>query len=65
MSQEAHLENPHPLGPHGAKGLGELPPLAATPAIINAIRDAVGIRITDLPATPERIREALSNGAGA
>ena len=59
------LENPHPLGPQGAKGLGELPPLATTPAIINAIRDAVGIRITDLPAAPERVREALRNGAGA
>jgi CO/xanthine dehydrogenase Mo-binding subunit len=45
--------------------LGELPPLATTPAIINAIRDAVGIRITDLPATPERVREALRHGAGA
>lgn len=57
------LEHPHPLGPHGAKGLGELPPLATTPAIVNAIRDALGIRITDLPATPDRIRKALTSSA--
>lgn len=58
------LEHPHPIGPHGAKGLGELPPLATTPAVINAVRDALGIRITDLPATPNRIRKALNNRAG-
>lgn len=57
------LEHPHPLGPHGAKGLGELPPLATTPAIVNAIRDALGIRITDLPATPNRILQALNTRA--
>jgi CO/xanthine dehydrogenase Mo-binding subunit len=53
------VEVPHPGGPLGAKGLGETPPLAATPAILNAIFDAVGVRIRDLPATPARIRSLL------
>jgi len=51
---------PDPLGPFGAKGLGEnavSPPVAA---IANAIHDALGIRFFDLPITPVRVIEALS-----
>jgi aldehyde oxidoreductase len=53
------VEVPHPSGPLGAKGLGETPPVAVTPAILNAICDAVGVRIRDLPATRARIRSLL------
>ena len=57
---ETHfVENAHGYGPYGAKGLGELPTVTAAPAILNAIYDAIGVRIYDLPATPERIVRAL------
>ena len=49
-----------PIGPFGAKALGEPPSIGAAPAIVNAIYDAVGVRITDLPATPDKILNALS-----
>lgn len=49
------VECPEPEGPYGAKGLGE-PGLAPTPAAIgNAVADALGVRVYDLPATPERV----------
>ncbi|MEK6602544.1 MAG: xanthine dehydrogenase family protein molybdopterin-binding subunit, partial [Candidatus Binatota bacterium] len=53
------VECPEPEGPYGAKGLGE-PGLAPTPAAIgNAVADAIGIRIYDLPLTPERVYWAI------
>jgi CO/xanthine dehydrogenase Mo-binding subunit/aerobic-type carbon monoxide dehydrogenase small subunit (CoxS/CutS family) len=53
------IEEPHPLGPLGAKGMGELPLTATAPAVANAIYDAVGVWIHELPITPERVRAAL------
>ena len=53
------IEDPEPNGPLGAKGISEVATVPITPAIINAIYDAVGVRITDLPATKERVLEAL------
>ncbi len=53
------VECPEPEGPYGAKGLGE-PGLAPTPAAIgNAATDAIGVRIYDLPLTPERVYWAI------
>jgi CO/xanthine dehydrogenase Mo-binding subunit len=53
------VEVKHWKGPFGAKGLGEVP-IAPTPAAIaNAVSDAVGIRIFDLPLTPEKILRAI------
>ncbi len=52
-------EEPVPSGPFGAKGVGQNTMIAVTPAIANAIYDAVGVFITDMPATPEKILEAL------
>jgi CO/xanthine dehydrogenase Mo-binding subunit len=46
-------------GPYGAKGIGEMTANTQAPAIINAIHDAVGVWITDLPATPEKVLRAL------
>jgi len=46
-------------GPFGAKGAGESTTIALSPAIGNAIADAIGVRLTDLPITPEAIFEAL------
>jgi CO/xanthine dehydrogenase Mo-binding subunit len=53
-------EAPYAYGPHGAKGIGELPMDGPAPAIVNAIADALGVAITTVPATPEVILEALS-----
>ena len=48
-----------PKGPFGAKGIAEPATVPTTPAILNAIYDAVGIRITQTPATPERVFQAI------
>jgi CO/xanthine dehydrogenase Mo-binding subunit len=57
---ETHLlEVPFPDAPHGAKGLGELPMDVGAPAVIDAIHDATGAWITELPATPSRVLAAL------
>ncbi len=53
------LEEAHPNGPFGAKGVGETGCIATTPAIINAIHDAVGVRVRDLPVTPEKVLRAI------
>ncbi|MDO8692256.1 MAG: molybdopterin-dependent oxidoreductase [Dehalococcoidia bacterium] len=53
------IEDPEPAGPFGAKGFSETPMIPVTPAITNAIYDAVGVRINSLPATADKIREAL------
>ena len=49
-----------PIGPYGAKALGEPPSIGVAPAITNAIRDAVGVEVLDLPATPDRILDLLA-----
>jgi nicotinate dehydrogenase medium molybdopterin subunit len=54
------IEAPETSGPYGAKGLGEPAMLPTIAAIINAIDDAVGVRITSLPAKPEKILAALT-----
>jgi CO/xanthine dehydrogenase Mo-binding subunit/aerobic-type carbon monoxide dehydrogenase small subunit (CoxS/CutS family) len=53
------VEDPEPLGPFGAKGVGEPALIPTAPAILNAIRHATGVRITHVPATPERVRAAI------
>lgn len=54
------VEVPHEDGPYGAKGVGETGALTVAPAIANAVADAVGVRIRDLPITPEKILRALA-----
>jgi CO/xanthine dehydrogenase Mo-binding subunit len=51
-------------GPFGAKGLGETATFGVSPAVANAIDDAVGIRLTELPMTPEMVLRALRAKAG-
>ncbi|HEX8009331.1 MAG TPA: molybdopterin cofactor-binding domain-containing protein [Casimicrobiaceae bacterium] len=48
-----------PTGPFGAKGVGEPTSVPTAAAILNAIHDAVGVRITSLPATPDKVLAAL------
>jgi len=50
---------PHPEGPFGAKGLGEQVMIPYAPAVSNAIYNAVGVRIKELPITPDKILKAL------
>ena len=57
----AFVEVPDPLGPFGAKGLGEITQVPTAPAIANAIYDAVGVRLKDLPITPEKVLRALQD----
>src|SRR6186997_3126673 len=53
------LENPSEDGPYGAKAIGEMANNAQPPAIASAIHDAVGVWVTQMPATPERVLRAL------
>lgn len=56
------VESGDPRGPFGAKGIGEHALVPTAPAIVNAIRDATGAPVRDLPATPERVLDALERG---
>lgn len=49
------------LGPYGAKGVGEPSDNSIAPAIVNAIYDAVGVRMKEMPVTPERLLNAIKN----
>lgn len=59
------VESVHSEAPFGAKGIGEPAAAATPPAIANALFDAVGIRIPDLPITPEKVLSALAEKAMA
>lgn len=58
------IEDPDPNGPYGAKGIGELGVIPAAPAVANAIYDAVGIRLRELPFTPDKVLAALAAKEG-
>jgi CO/xanthine dehydrogenase Mo-binding subunit len=53
------IEEPDPMGPFGAKEVGQGPLLPILPAVANAVYDAVGVRIDEIPITPEKILKAL------
>jgi CO/xanthine dehydrogenase Mo-binding subunit len=53
------VEVPAPDGPYGAKGIGEAPVVAVAAAVANAIHDAAGVRMRELPITPEKVWRAL------
>jgi CO/xanthine dehydrogenase Mo-binding subunit len=53
------IEDASPLGPFGAKGIGEQALIPTAPAILNAIHDAIGTRLNRVPATPDRVRAAI------
>lgn len=56
------LETPRNRGTNGAVGVGEMTMVPTAPAVINAIHDACGVWITDLPAVPDKIKTALASG---
>ncbi|OUS36577.1 aldehyde oxidase [Rhodobacterales bacterium 56_14_T64] len=55
------IEVPDAHGPYGAKGLGEHVLIPTAPALLNAIKDATGARLTEVPATPARVRAAIKD----
>jgi len=57
------VEEPAPDGPYGGKGVGEPPIIPGAAALANAIHDAIGARVTNLPITPERVLAAIRAGA--
>jgi 4-hydroxybenzoyl-CoA reductase subunit alpha len=54
------VEHPDPAGPFGAKEVGQGPLLPIMPAVANAVYDAVGVRIDEVPITPDKILRALA-----
>ena len=54
------VETPRELGTLGSVGIGEMAMVSTAPAIVNAIRDACGAMVFELPATPERVKAALA-----
>ncbi|MBI2876621.1 MAG: molybdopterin-dependent oxidoreductase, partial [Candidatus Tectomicrobia bacterium] len=57
--QTSLVQEAQEVGPFGAKGAGEATIIATAPAIANAIYDAIGVRVKDLPITPEKVLKAL------
>ncbi len=57
------LEHDDPGGPFGARGVGEPPLIGTTPAVLNAIQDALGFTIPECPATAERVWTAIQQRA--
>ncbi|MDM8521220.1 molybdopterin-dependent oxidoreductase [Anaerolineales bacterium HSG6] len=53
------IEDPHPLGPYGARGMAEMPIIPYAPAVVAAVYDAIGIWYDEFPLTPERILRGL------
>jgi len=54
------VEDPDPRGPFGAKEVGQGPLLPIMPAVANAVYDAIGVRVDEVPITPEKIMKALA-----
>ena len=53
-------ETPYEHGPLGAKGIGELPIDGPAPAILNAVENAIGLAVNEIPLTPERLMQAIA-----
>ncbi len=59
------IEEADAHGPFGAKGIGEQVLIPTAPAILNAVRDATGVLVRDLPATPGKVHAALAAARAA
>ncbi len=55
------IDNPYPLGPYGAKGVGELTLVGGAPAIAHAIENAINKKVNKIPVTPEYIMELMND----
>jgi CO/xanthine dehydrogenase Mo-binding subunit len=56
------IEVPNPAHPYGVKGVGEAPIVPPLAAVANAVRDATGKRLADLPLSPDRVFAAIQAG---
>ncbi len=56
------VETSDPFGPYGAKAVAEIPIDGMAPAIANAVADALGVRVREIPLTPERVWQAMRDG---
>jgi CO/xanthine dehydrogenase Mo-binding subunit len=59
MIEAVLVENANPRHPFGARGVGEVPIVPPMAAVANAIADAIGVRLRDLPMSPPRLRAAI------
>ena len=57
------LESEHGEGPYNIRGIGEAPCIPVAPAIANAVEDAVGVRIRNIPITAEKVYRGLQQSA--
>ncbi|NLI55884.1 xanthine dehydrogenase family protein molybdopterin-binding subunit, partial [bacterium] len=55
------IETPESIGPYGARGIGEHPVLGVAPAILNAIYDAIGVDLYEVPISKEKILELIKD----
>jgi CO/xanthine dehydrogenase Mo-binding subunit len=62
--ENVFIETLQTNGPFGAKGVGESASFCVSPAVANALEDAIGIRLTQLPLTPEAVLRAIQEKAG-
>ena len=62
--ENLYIEHDQSNGPFGAKGVGEVATFCVSPAIANAIDDAVGVRLMELPLNPETVYRAIRAKAG-
>jgi CO/xanthine dehydrogenase Mo-binding subunit len=60
MIESVMIEVPNEKHPQGIRGVGEVPLVPAPAAVANAIRNAIGLRLTDLPMSPPKVLAALS-----
>ena len=60
MIETEIVEVPHAHHPFGARGVGEIPIVPTLATVTNAIADAVGVRMRDLPASPRKVQAALT-----
>ena len=58
------IETPDPIGPFGARGIGEHSVIGIAPAIMNAVYDAIGVDLYEIPVTPEVMKKALAAKGG-
>ena len=61
MIEAVMIEVPNPRHPFGAKGVGEVPIVPPMAAVANAIRGAIGVRMSDLPMSPPKVRAAVDS----
>lgn len=65
MIEPVLIERPDPVGPYGAKALGEPPLVPVAAAVANAVYDATGVRVRELPITAEKVLRGLGNPSGS